>query len=136
MTSLNGPGFSISLLKLDQADELCKRFRGLPVGILELIDLPTEALAWSGCANGWNARTRDEPNASDTKQLKTTQSTIKKKKVKESHVEAVIRACKSVLEAEDAMTRYDTIVGDGDCGATWAKGAHGVSDHFNQEVLD
>jgi dihydroxyacetone kinase len=128
MTSLNGPGFSISLLNIGVAEKQYKSAGSSAIDILELIDLPTEASAWQGCVSGWKTRgqSRDLPesrNETGGTQKSDHPSTTR---VKDSTIRAVTRACNSVLEAEEAMTRYDTIVGDGDCGATWAKGAQGI----------
>ena len=38
------------------------------------------------------------------------------------------RACEAVLEVESDLTEFDTIVGDGDCGATFTSGARGALD--------
>ena len=38
----------------------------------------------------------------------------------------VLSSCAAVLEAEPELTRCDLVVGDGDCGATFAAGAKGA----------
>ena len=38
----------------------------------------------------------------------------------------VSRACQNLIDAEPDITRFDTIVGDGDCGETLARGARAV----------
>jgi hypothetical protein len=38
---------------------------------------------------------------------------------------AIVKACEKVLSVESELTRFDTVVGDGDCGDTFASGARG-----------
>ncbi|KAH1849879.1 hypothetical protein KXX54_007467 [Aspergillus fumigatus] len=92
LTSLNGLGFSVSLLKL--ADT------GLGPGksMLELLDAPAEAV---GCAD----------------HAPVDPAILKK---------ALGSALKRVIAAEALVTRYDTIVGDGDCGVGLKRGAEAV----------
>ncbi|RAH77196.1 Dak1-domain-containing protein [Aspergillus japonicus CBS 114.51] len=70
MSSLNGPGFSITLL------------RATPEMLIYL-DAPTSALGW-------------------------------------------LPACASAMAVEPEITRFDTIVGDGDCGITLRRGCQAV----------
>ena len=128
MTSLNGPGFSISLLNLDGVERMCRgSASGTVREVLDCVDLPTEAVAWKGGLGGRSQRqdkqllSQHEPSG----RLEQTGRKAGADSVKESYIEAVARACRSVLEAEESLTRFDTVVGDGDCGETWAKGAKG-----------
>jgi triose/dihydroxyacetone kinase / FAD-AMP lyase (cyclizing) len=47
----------------------------------------------------------------------------------------VSEACKNVIAAEPQITHFDTIVGDGDCGMTLARGAKAVLSFVNSTQL-
>jgi len=47
----------------------------------------------------------------------------------------VSQACKNVIAAEPAITHFDTIVGDGDCGTTLARGAKAVLGFLNSQDM-
>ncbi|TID18349.1 dihydroxyacetone kinase [Venturia nashicola] len=120
MTSLNGMGFSISLLRL--ADT------GLGAGksMLELLDAPTEATGWAAAVKTetWNLK----------------REVIKQEEVKEVDEEipgnlkfdyalaksALTTALERAIAAEPDITNYDTIVGDGDCGIGLKRGAEAI----------
>ncbi|KIK53456.1 hypothetical protein GYMLUDRAFT_232803 [Collybiopsis luxurians FD-317 M1] len=184
MTSLNAPGFSISLLNVS-AIHRTPRTSVLhrPMDILQLLDDPTEAHSWVGVKRFWPAdgmrdvgreeqkgterilevmrpvnpdRDRDqrwanvdvgvsfmkrrekdtEKNAEITTFLPglesenaTTnpnpywrQTDISPERV----TEGIVSACRAVLKEEAVLTEYDTIVGDGDCGVTFARGANAI----------
>lgn len=44
-------------------------------------------------------------------------------------------ACENVMAAEPQITHFDTIVGDGDCGMTLARGAQAVLSFVNSTQL-
>ena len=44
-------------------------------------------------------------------------------------------ACGNLIAAEPQITHFDTIVGDGDCGVTLARGAHAVLSFVNSTQL-
>ncbi|KAK1140735.1 dihydroxyacetone kinase Dak1 [Aspergillus melleus] len=121
LTSLNGLGFSISLLKL--ADT------GLGAGksFVELLDAPAEAVGWSAPipSSTWAAHRSDAPvKLKETKLAAEKPSNLKLdvavlKKVLGSGL-------KRVIDAEPLVTRYDTIVGDGDCGVGLKRGAEAI----------
>ncbi|KZV65930.1 Dak1-domain-containing protein [Peniophora sp. CONT] len=139
MTSLNAPGFSLSLLNISRITRLVSS-----ADVYALLDAPTEAPAWSGVHTGWQeslfgeeqeqallATLRDKratagldqddrPGVGDGSYWRNADiSTVR--------VESAIRsACKSVLSVADDMTNFDTIVGDGDCGETFAAGANAI----------
>ncbi|KAF2431308.1 putative dihydroxyacetone kinase [Tothia fuscella] len=126
MTSLNGMGFSISLLRLKDT--------GLGSGksMLNLLDAPAEAVGWAApiAAKTWEAKRSDvsvqELSVQDAEEetpgnLKFDFSLAKK---------VVTTALKRVIAAEPDITRYDTIVGDGDCGIGLKRGAEAVLEVF------
>lgn len=123
MTSLNGLGFSISLLKLQDA--------GVGKSMLELLDAPAECNGWAAAisSNTWSkppTQTRDGDSgaAGENKpcgiQLDPAVAT-----------KALKSALERVIKAEPEVTRYDTVVGDGDCGIGLKRGAEGVLHYIN-----
>ncbi|GFF34767.1 dihydroxyacetone kinase 1 [Aspergillus lentulus] len=121
LTSLNGLGFSISLLKL--ADT------GLGPGksMLELLDAPAEAVGWSAPirTSTWEAHQSDAPV--EVKSTKLAEDQPSKIKLDPAILKKALgSALKRVIAAEALVTRYDTIVGDGDCGVGLKRGAEAV----------
>ncbi|KAL7817344.1 dihydroxyacetone kinase [Trichoderma gracile] len=121
MTSLNGLGFSITILKATDKT------------ILPLIDAPADAAGWSPAVSPENwargidttkLETKDEaPTANDSApsnlNLDATLTTAK-----------LQSALKSLIAAEHEITKFDTIVGDGDCGLCLKTGAEAVLKHL------
>ncbi|KAF2746229.1 dihydroxyacetone kinase, partial [Sporormia fimetaria CBS 119925] len=101
MTSLNGLGFSITLLKVKDTG------LGQSRSMLELLDAPAEAAGWTTAVRGetW-------------KQQKT--SPEQRSHGSDDEVQP------SNLEPEPDITRYDTVVGDGDCGIGLKRGAEAI----------
>ncbi|TPX08175.1 uncharacterized protein E0L32_001750 [Thyridium curvatum] len=119
MTSLNGLGFSITLLNVVNTDI------GGP-SMVELLDDPAEATGWSApvAKQTWeekNAATR-EAKAGGEEQAKPSGLKTDPDEFR-SKLEAGL---KSVISVEPEVTRYDTIVGDGDCGIGLKRGAEGT----------
>ncbi|KAL1798395.1 hypothetical protein ACET3X_002432 [Alternaria dauci] len=114
MTSLNGLGFSVSLLRVADAS------------MLELLDAPAEASGWSAAiSSGTWARRED---------AKKSEEQVDEEEVQPSDLRVNFAQAKSTLavalnrliEAEPDVTRYDTIVGDGDCGIGLKRGAEAI----------
>ncbi|THY78860.1 dihydroxyacetone kinase [Aureobasidium pullulans] len=120
MTSLNGIGFSISLLKLQDT--------ALDKSMLELLDAPSEVTGWATPVP--TATWENKSTAADRRQTamadgdkdkpsNLTLNTAESKKVLKTGLDRVI-------VAEPDVTHYDTIVGDGDCGIGLKRGAESV----------
>ncbi|KAJ5098577.1 Dihydroxyacetone kinase 1 [Penicillium argentinense] len=125
LTSLNGLGFSISLLKL--ADT------GLGAGksMLELLDAPAEAVGWAAPipTSIWENRNDSPVQLKNSNLAHENPSNLK---LDSAVVKKILGAgLKRVIEAEPEVTRFDTIVGDGDCGIGLKRGAEAI-----QELLD
>ncbi|KAK5656291.1 hypothetical protein OQA88_4671 [Cercophora sp. LCS_1] len=128
MTSLNGLGFSISLLNVVNTDI------GGP-GMIELLDYSCEATGWTApiAKTTWeekNTATRDQDPTIEG-DARASGLTIDAK----SAQEALICALQSVIAVEPEVTRYDTVVGDGDCGIGLKRGAEAVLDHLRSKPL-
>jgi dihydroxyacetone kinase len=134
MTSLNGLGFSVSLLKVADL-----QLSGGP-SLLELLDAPAEASGWSAAISSgtWQKRgqateekkqevaeevqpsnLRGKHESSPCKGVVNDKSTVDPTLAKS----ALISALKRLISVEPDVTRYDTIVGDGDCGIGLKRGA-------------
>ncbi|TFK34986.1 Dak1 domain-containing protein [Crucibulum laeve] len=139
MTSLNAPGFSISILNISA---IARSYRS-DMEIYSLLDASTEAVAWIGVRKWPNNRRRDLEREDREAELMLSDiasqwPTIDHRNTNRSwdevgcsisaaSIEGGIRlACKAVLRVEKELTEYDTILGDGDCGETMAAGAHEI----------
>ncbi|EXA31502.1 hypothetical protein FOVG_17203 [Fusarium oxysporum f. sp. pisi HDV247] len=119
VTSLDGPGFSATLLQLDEE-------------LKQLLDAPTTAPAWPRSIHGWGTdaeavamRDIRYMNGVDTYERETGF------KVAMSLVKALIHSvAKTTAEDEPRITQYDTLAGDGDCGQTLL---NGLVDEFESE---
>jgi len=119
MTSLNGLGFSISLLNVVNTN------LGGP-SMLQLLDAPSEAA-------GWTAPIRKETWETKSNRARDS-STVKTEDIRPSGLTfdpqaaepALTNALDRVIAAEPEVTRFDTVVGDGDCGIGLQRGAEAV----------
>lgn len=128
MTSLNGLGFSISLLNVVNTDI------GGP-SMLQLLDAPSEAA-------GWAAPIRKETwEAKSTKTRIDSAAAVEESKPSglrldiETAKTSLTAGLERMIEAEPDVTRYDTVVGDGDCGIGLKRGAEAVLKMLSQTKL-
>ncbi|PNS20964.1 Dihydroxyacetone kinase [Sphaceloma murrayae] len=110
-TSLNAPGFSISLLNLSGLS----KSTSLPVStLLSFLDAETTAPSWP--RNGY-ANASASSNAAASAQKSTAQSETTGPLVSATSLTSALRtASNAVIASEPDITKWDTIVGDGDCG--------------------
>ncbi|CUM65654.1 uncharacterized protein PRCAT00003302001 [Priceomyces carsonii] len=123
VTSLNSPGFSVTLLNLSVA---AKGKSGFSIDdILSFLDTPTNAPGWkpkSYSSELWDKKS--EYVESPMKDAKTVTSSLR---VDAKKFESALKGgLEYLLKKEPEITHYDTIVGDGDCGETLAAGANAV----------
>jgi len=114
MTSLNGLGFSISLLRVADAS------------MLELLDAPAEASGWSAAISSSTWARRGEAKKSEEQ---VDEEDIQPSDLRVNYAQAkstLIVALNRLIKAEPDVTRYDTIVGDGDCGIGLKRGAEAI----------
>ncbi|KAL8400555.1 hypothetical protein RB594_000810 [Gaeumannomyces avenae] len=130
MTSLNGNGFSISLLDagVDAGIEG-------GVSLVQLLDDPCEATGWSApiSAESWgskNSATR-EGNADEQKEVQPSGLKIDAAAAQK----ALTAALERVISVEAEVTKYDTVVGDGDCGIGLKRGAEAVLQNLASKPL-
>ncbi|KAL5478930.1 hypothetical protein ACEPAI_2217 [Sanghuangporus weigelae] len=161
MTSLNAPGFSFSLLNLASISRMVNTEAAEAISTSELlsfVDAPTEATAWTGVRSHWPTQVMNRDRSSEehdslslletfsTKFSKepsdlTQESGVSKEQwpleIDSKCVKSGIRgACAAVFAVENDLMRFDTIVGDGDCGATFSSGARAVLEALDEGELD
>lgn len=133
--SLNGPGFSLSLLKVKDTG------LGLGKSILELLDTPAEAAGWSSNigTQTWEKRCETAQKEIPEGEQKIEPSNLKSRSGNHSEQvnmytkynivdpvllkKALISGLTRLIGAESEITRFDTAVGDGDCGTVLKRGA-------------
>ncbi|KAJ7731224.1 dihydroxyacetone kinase [Mycena metata] len=126
MTSLNMPGFSISLVLLPRASD---ESAGAPKAskLLSLLDARAQTPGWKWTAAGPPVTpTPLAPAASASSATTKGKASGISAPQPAAFLEAIKRACAAVVAAEPEITRMDTIAGDGDCGLTLKAGAQGV----------
>ncbi|KAG8918917.1 Dihydroxyacetone kinase 2, partial [Tulasnella sp. 417] len=123
MTSLNMPGFSLTLHLLPRPNYT----DGLSASkLLELLDEPTEAPGWKWHARSEPSFTDADASTESEAKLGTESSISLRAEDPKVFVEAIKRAAEDVIAAEPEITRQDQIAGDGDAGLTLKAGAEGV----------
>ncbi len=130
MTSFDMHGASVTILNLScSSDEL-----------ISLLDAPCNAPAWTSC-DVWKAEGESPIRLSSTERPEVVVDSDSKPTItmppvtlssfSDSAKALALKAVKSLGEAEAELTKYDTIVGDGDCGITMKRGATEVEDRIN-----
>lgn len=125
MTSLNGLGFSISILKLQDT--------GLKHSMLGLLDSPAECTGWAAAIK---TSTWEKPRSEvrDQSAQAGSENTPSGLQLDPQQANKVLKhALGKLIEAEPDITKYDTVVGDGDCGTGLKRGAEGVLEKLNDE---
>jgi dihydroxyacetone kinase len=132
---LNGPGFSITLCNITRAASASSSTTS---ELLGLLSAPTTAPSWPNVLSNTSTKVaRKETLASNgvSKRQKLTESQDIKSKpdtlrrsslpanyycydiVDPSTLERIIRtACEKAIAAEPNLTKWDMVLGDGDCG--------------------
>ncbi|KAK8017577.1 hypothetical protein PG993_013903 [Apiospora rasikravindrae] len=128
MTSLNGLGFSVSLLNVVNTDI------GGP-SMIELLDYPCEATGWAAPIKKETWEAKNEATREDDTSLgdksKSSGLKIDAKLMKDT----LTAGLEAVIAVEPDVTRYDTVVGDGDCGIGLKRGAEGILSHLSKIEL-
>ncbi|KAG6840249.1 hypothetical protein C0991_007942 [Blastosporella zonata] len=123
MTSLNMPGFSITLLLLPSKEATSAPAQSL---LLSLLDEQPNAPGWK-----WSSHVAPhaQPLLAPPVSQVTQAASGAPLKVADtaSFTASVKRACEALIAAEPEITQMDTIAGDGDCGLTLKAGAEGIS---------
>ncbi|OHX00877.1 dihydroxyacetone kinase [Colletotrichum incanum] len=113
-TSLNAPGFSVSLFNISAA---ARQSNTTGAELLQLLDRPTTAAYWPNTvrpaanekANAFATNGHADGNGNENKSDLI--------KVDPALLEKCIRSgCESAIAAEPQLTEWDMVMGDGDCG--------------------
>ncbi|KAF9776858.1 hypothetical protein IL306_004887 [Fusarium sp. DS 682] len=128
MTSLNGLGFSISLLNVVSPDFEAP-------SMIELLDAPSEVVGWPAHTqtSTWEAKNTNTraDRAGATEDVKPSDL-----KTDPGATQAVLKkGLQKVIDVEPEVTRYDTVVGDGDCGIGLKRGAEAILKHIEEHPL-
>uniref|UniRef100_A0A7S3QBP9 Dihydroxyacetone kinase n=1 Tax=Chaetoceros debilis TaxID=122233 RepID=A0A7S3QBP9_9STRA len=123
MTSFDMKGASVSIVSLTDA----------PDALIGYLDDETDASAWAKAdiykkSDGPRLSASEVPEVEAPKKeaadLSSVQVSIDDFESKVS--KGVKAACDSLIENEPLLTKYDTIVGDGDCGITMMRGSQEI----------
>jgi len=110
LTALDMPGFSLSLIALDDP-------------LLELLDEATDVAIWPGRGlTQGKARIAESPAAPAATKAQASAQTTLGLQVREH----AIRAAHALIAAEAHLTELDSIAGDGDLGASMQRGAEAI----------
>ncbi|KAF3913413.1 hypothetical protein ABW20_dc0109461 [Dactylellina cionopaga] len=115
-TSLNGPGFSISLLNISGA---ARDHKTSANEILRLLDAPTDAPAWPRVNYAVSKTTKAATNGVNGVH---TNGTVKAPLPGDRQLDpsllysSIKRACERAIASEPDLTKWDMEMGDGDCG--------------------
>ncbi|KAI9840754.1 MAG: hypothetical protein M1837_001328 [Sclerophora amabilis] len=123
MTSLNGLGFSITLLKVMDTG------LGHGKGMLDLLDVPGDAVGWSSAALSHERRATAKSSGGEEQKEGVSEGLLKPSNLKVNHdsaVEALTAGLHRLIDAEPEVTQYDTVAGDGDCGIGLKRGAEAI----------
>lgn len=123
VTSLNSPGISLTILNLSKLSTA----QFSKDDILQFLDTETDAPGWKPKTYDpciWNQKTSEKASTEDHAPLPTSDCIVDGEKL----AKALKAAMEQVIKKEPLITKYDTLVGDGDCGETLKNGAKGILD--------
>ncbi|XP_043695837.1 putative 3,4-dihydroxy-2-butanone kinase isoform X2 [Telopea speciosissima] len=126
MTSLDMAGFSISIMKVDQA-------------ILQRLDAPTKAPAWPVGVDGSHPPAKIPVPIPPSRSTKSDEALSRPKVLNQLGylLEAAIEAAaNAVVNLRDDLNGWDSKVGDGDCGSTMFKGAMAILEDLKNYPLN
>jgi dihydroxyacetone kinase len=110
-TSLNAPGWSISLLNVSNIE---RDTSTSVVTILELLDLETNASAWP--RNGYK-ESQEVQQKPQTTAATSAEALPSGPGINLASLESALRqGCDAAIKAEPDITKWDIQMGDGDCG--------------------
>ena len=145
MSSLNSSGLSASLLNVSSINSLLQN-HNLRIDTYELLDAPSDACSWFGVRRHWSAFVSAAQEDTNNylfegknhlgEQSCAGPTAIGSTTVPPHIASAIEWACRAVLKVEKELTEYDTILGDGDCGHTFAAGATGILPFFTHYRYD
>jgi dihydroxyacetone kinase len=134
-TSLNAPAFSVSVINLSGIA------RNSPYSLEQIkafLDLKTDT-AWEAVAGAQNypqRRPRAEQLVQPPVEAKKKVDGSRDLKLDPALLERMLRgACDALITAEPDLTKWDTVMGDGDCGLTLKTGATALLDAIDNKKI-
>jgi dihydroxyacetone kinase len=129
MTSFDMHGVSITVLNLTGASS----------EMVELLDAPTDAPAWIKC-DIYNTEKRASATERPEVVVDESKTEVNLPPLKIDNFEATAKemakkAAQTLGDEEAMLTKYDTIVGDGDCGITMKRGATEVLERLEKGTI-
>jgi len=131
MTSFDMHGASITILNVTGQTEM-----------LGYLDAPTSAPAWVKC-DVWNSE-RARPSSVPVPEIVVAEEATAEASLPalnlsvdfESTTKTLLLAvAEKISESEPLLTKYDTIVGDGDCGITMKRGSSEILDRLAKSTI-
>ncbi|PYI32743.1 dihydroxyacetone kinase [Aspergillus indologenus CBS 114.80] len=113
MTSLDGKGFSITLLKASKA-------------MIQALDAPASTPGWTAHQHLETSPVARKLFAVEEQAERLDPGSSRLKVDNISLSAAISRACHKIVAAEEEIDRFDSLVGDGDCGSTLARTARAI----------
>ncbi|KAI1734206.1 dihydroxyacetone kinase [Xylaria scruposa] len=121
-TSLNAPAFSVSVINVTAAAKNCSYSADEIKGFF---DARTNTHWESMAGSQARRRPRKEQVVQPPAAPRHAVDDATDLKVDPARLDRMLRtACNKLIEAEPDLTRWDTVMGDGDCGETLKQGAH------------
>ncbi|KAI1372540.1 glycerone kinase [Hypoxylon crocopeplum] len=120
-TSLNAPAFSVSVINVTAAAENCSYSAE---EIKSFFDAKTNT-HWESTAGSQSVRrSRQEQFVQPPQEPRKTIDEAKDLRIGPATLDRMLRsACDELIAAEPDLTKWDTVMGDGDCGETLKTGA-------------
>lgn len=122
VTSLSSPGFSITLFNLDKAGT--KKYG--KSDLLRFLDAPTNAPGWKPKIYTPEQWQKPEPEIKESPVAHAEYPKSDAKIDAAAFSENLKNALHLLIKKEPEITKYDTQVGDGDCGETLKAGADAI----------
>ncbi|KAM0548788.1 hypothetical protein ACHAPJ_009784 [Fusarium lateritium] len=130
-TSLNAPGFSVSLCNVSAASKQS----GFNVDdLIELLDRPTASIAWPNTHRPGPKRDESSTKLSNHHSNGLSASSTTVKVDRNRLMNGVREACKFAIQAEPKLTEWDLVMGDGDCGEAVKGLAQSVLNNLDAHV--
>eukprot|EP00529_Nitzschia_sp_RCC80_P010720 CAMPEP_0113515862 /NCGR_PEP_ID=MMETSP0014_2-20120614/41225_1 /TAXON_ID=2857 /ORGANISM="Nitzschia sp." /LENGTH=619 /DNA_ID=CAMNT_0000412567 /DNA_START=156 /DNA_END=2012 /DNA_ORIENTATION=- /assembly_acc=CAM_ASM_000159 len=135
MTSFDMHGASVTILNLS----------GMSNDLIGYLDAPTDAPAWMACDVWKDPSSASRPSATERPEVVVDDGNSKLSRANlpalkfadfaETSKAMILKATQTLAANEALLTKYDTIVGDGDCGITMKRGATEVEKRINNGKL-
>lgn len=134
-TSLNAPAFSVSVINLTGIGATSNYSLEQIKGFLDVrTDTAWEAVA--GAQSGAQRRPRAEQIVQPPAEQRRPVNDATDLKIEPALLEKMLRtACEAVDAAEPDLTKWDTVMGDGDCGLTLQTGARALLDAIDTKQI-